>query len=114
MSQHDSTDKMGHIAGLAVFFLGIALLAFTFCNGLLFLMYPERLAAFTNLIPQIEVRGQPEDPFSGLYIIMTRITAYLIPALLLLVLGYIASKITMHGIQMYKTKPSGRIETTKE
>ncbi|MBS7624605.1 MAG: hypothetical protein QXF59_05635 [Candidatus Bathyarchaeia archaeon] len=114
MSQRDSADKTGHIAGLIVFFLGIALLAFTFCNGLLFLMYPERLADFAKLIPQIEVRGQPEDPFSSLYIIMTRIAAYLIPALLLLVLGYIASRITMHGIQMYRTKPQDRIEAARE
>lgn len=114
MSQHNPGSKTGHFAGLIVFFLGVALLAFTFYNGLIFLLYPEKLAAFSNLILPPEVKDQYEGLFSGLYMIAARIVSYLIPALLLMVLGYIASKITMHGIEMYRTRPPTRVEIIRE
>lgn len=106
MSNSDSLNKVGSISGIIVFFIGVALLAFTFYSGLILLLYPERLAAFAELIPAPKINGQGAgELMSGLATIITRVVAYNIPILLILVLGYIASKIAAQGIQMYRTRP---------
>lgn len=92
-------DGEGRIIGLIVFSIGIALLIITFYIGLSFLIDPRRLAAFAELIPE------PKDldgVFPGISIIITRVIAYVIPVLLIFVLGYIASKVISQGIIMYR------------
>ncbi|MEM2027346.1 MAG: hypothetical protein QW341_00380 [Candidatus Bathyarchaeia archaeon] len=97
MSKPDSSSRIGPVAGIIVFFIGVALLAFTFYSGIILLLYPERLAAFAELIPA-------SDAGDGLTTLVARVVAYLIPVLLMFVLGYVASKIAAHGMQMYRVR----------
>ncbi|MCX8171305.1 MAG: hypothetical protein N3E47_04975 [Candidatus Bathyarchaeota archaeon] len=95
MGKPDSFSKMGPIAGIIVFFIGVSLLAFTFYSGLTLLLYPERLAGFADLIPTPETSGDLVAAIVGM-------VAYLLPVLLIFALGYVASKIAAQGIQMYR------------
>lgn len=113
MQGSDNISKMGPTTGIIVFLIGIALLVFTFFMGLSFLMDPRKLAAFAELIPAPEVgspQGETLQLFAGLSIIVTRVVAYLIPALFIFVLGYVASKIASQGMQMYRAGPPIRPE----
>lgn len=99
MQASDSLDKAGAISGIIVFFLGIFLLIFTFYIGLTLLLDPNKLTAFTTLLPSSGAQG------NWLLSMVLHGVAYSIPILLLFVLGYIASKVVTYGIQMYKTRP---------
>jgi len=105
MSGTDPVNKVGPIMGIIVFLVGIILLAFLFYAGLSFLYDPSKLASFAGLIPTPEVGGG-ESGIGGIAVIVTRITAYIIPILIIFVLGYIASKITAHGMQLYRSRPA--------
>ncbi|MBS7638988.1 MAG: hypothetical protein QW600_00960 [Candidatus Bathyarchaeia archaeon] len=104
-SSGNLVDKVGPLMGISVFLIGIILLAFTFYAGIMYLYDPSKLAAFAELIPVPEFRGEENPLIQGIAVIATRIIAYIIPILIIFVLGYIASKITAQGIQMYRTRP---------
>lgn len=99
MRESDSPDKIGLISGIAAFFIGIALLILTFYAGFILFLDPSKLLVFADLVPILEASG------GGIFAIFARVNAYIIPIILLFVLGYIASKITAHGIQLYGTRP---------
>ena len=88
--------KAGPISGLVVFFLGIALLIVTFVFALLAFLSPERIEAFTDLIPASE--GEFEGAIKAI--------GYLVAVGLLWVMGSLARRVAAHGIQMFKSKPS--------
>ncbi|MEM2342361.1 MAG: hypothetical protein QXX94_07740 [Candidatus Bathyarchaeia archaeon] len=103
-SSESPVDKIGPLMGIAVFLVDIILLAFTFYAGITYLYDPSKLAAFAELIPAPEFGGEEAVLIRGIAVIATRIIAYIIPILIIFVLGYIASKITAQGIQMYRTR----------
>ncbi|MBS7606214.1 hypothetical protein KEJ14_00020 [Candidatus Bathyarchaeota archaeon] len=107
MQELDSLSKVGTISGIIVFFLGIFLLILTFYTGLTFILDPNKLVAFTALLPSSKTQGD--------WLLSTLIygAAYLIPILLLFVLGYIASKVVAYGIQMYRTRPKPSAQPEK-
>lgn len=107
MQESDSLDKAGVISGIIVFFLGIFLLILTFYIGLTLLLDPNKLVAFTALLPSSKSQG---DWFLSTLIYGV---AYSIPILLLFVLGYIASKVVTYGIQMYRTRPKPSAQPEK-
>lgn len=88
--------KGGPISGLVVFFLGIALIVVTFVFALLAFLNPERIQAFTNLIPASE--GEFEGAIKAI--------GYVVAVGLLWVMGSLAGRMAGHGIQMFKSKPS--------
>jgi hypothetical protein len=88
--------KAGPISGLVVFFLGIALLILTFVFALLAFINPERIQAFTDLIPGSE--GEFEGAIKAI--------GYLVAVGLLWVMGSVAGRIVGHGIRMFKSRPS--------
>ena len=92
--------KAGPISGLVVFFLGIALLIVTFVFALLAFLSPERIEAFTDLIPASE--GEFEGAIKAI--------GYLVAVGLLWVMGSLAGRVAAHGIQMFKSKPSSEGE----
>lgn len=100
MQRSDSPDKIGSISGIITFFIGIALLILTFYAGFILLLDPNKLLAFADLIPILEA------PEGEIFAIFARVNVYIIPIILLFVLGYISSKITAHGIQLYRARLS--------
>ena len=88
--------KASPVSGLVVFFLGIALLLVTFVFALLAFLNPERIEAFTDLIPASE--GEFEGAIKAI--------GYLVAVALLWVMGSVAGRIAGHGIQMFKSKPT--------
>lgn len=97
----DKTTKAGSLSGLVVFFLGIALLILTFVFALLAFLNPERIEAFTDLIPGSE--GEFEGAIKAI--------GYLVAIALLWVMGSIAGRIVGHGIQMFKSRPSSESDS---
>ncbi|MDM7999881.1 MAG: hypothetical protein QUS33_07770 [Dehalococcoidia bacterium] len=94
--------KKANISGLAVFFVGIALLLVTFIVALLAFINPDRVGGFGDLIPA------PEGDWEGVVVAL----GYLVALGLLMVLGWVAGKITAMGIKMFKARPSS--ETNQE
>jgi hypothetical protein len=92
----NKTAKAGPISGLVIFFLGIAFLILTFVLALLAFINPERIQAFTDLIPSSE--GEFEGAIKAI--------GYLVAIGLLWVMGSVAGRIAGHGIRMFKSKPS--------
>lgn len=89
-------DKYGPISGIVVFFLGIGLLCLTFFVAYSAFTNPSGLARFKELI---SISGDGGDVTTVLEIL-----PYFIAIGLLLVMGYIAGKITANGIKMFKSK----------
>jgi len=92
-------ERVATLSGVAVFFAGIALLAFTYYTAYSFLVNPEGLFHFSELFMQNSQALQ-----SGLEVIIYPILSYILPVLLLFVMGYIASKIASQGVQMYRAR----------
>jgi hypothetical protein len=88
--------RKGSIGGLVVFFLGIALLIGVFVVALLAFLDPARIAAFRDLIPA------PQGEWGG----VVKAIGYAVALGLLQVMGFVAGKVTMYGIKMYKSLPS--------
>ncbi|MBM4445216.1 MAG: hypothetical protein FJ020_07945 [Chloroflexi bacterium] len=88
--------KAGPVSGLVVFFLGIVLLLVTFVFALLAFLNPERIEAFTDLIPASE--GEFEGAIKAM--------GYIVAVALLWVMGSLGGRIVGHGIQMFKSRPS--------
>ncbi|MBM4445454.1 MAG: hypothetical protein FJ020_09195 [Chloroflexi bacterium] len=88
--------RKGSIGGLIVFFLGIALLIGVFVVALLAFLTPTRIAAFRDLIPA------PQGEWGG----VVKAIGYAVALGLLQVMGFVAGKVTMYGIKMYKSLPS--------
>lgn len=90
-------DKYGPISSLTVFFLGIGLLCLTFFVAHSAFANPDGLVRFEELI---QISGDEEGATEALEVL-----AYFIAIGLLLVMGYIAGKITTNGIKMFTSKP---------
>lgn len=90
------TAKAAPVIGLVVFFVGIVLLILTFVYAILAFLNPERIQAFTDLIPASE--GEFEGAIKAI--------GYLVAIALLWVMGSIGGRLTAHGIQMFKSRPS--------
>ena len=97
----DKPAKAGLISGLVVFFLGIALLIITFVLALMAFMNPERIQAFSDLIPA------SEGDFEG----AIKAMGYIVAIGLLWVMGSVAGRIVGHGIRMFKSKPSSESDS---
>jgi hypothetical protein len=98
-------DRIGSISGLIIFFMGVGLMLFTFYTGYTFIMNPDSLTGFAKLVPPSKVEVSAGGmPIPGLEELIgaTRMFAYLIPTSLILAMGYVASKISAAGIQMYR------------
>lgn len=107
--------RIGQITGLTIFLAGIALLAFTYFLGYSLLTNREILTWYANLIPLPTLSGGGEQTnilVNAIAAPLAGFASYVIPILILFVLGYIASKIAYNGIQMWRTKPE--IEEKKE
>ncbi|MBS7640601.1 MAG: hypothetical protein QXJ19_03450 [Candidatus Bathyarchaeia archaeon] len=93
----------GRVTGIVVFLFGIALLAFTYFLGYLILTDVERLKEYVNLIPlpQPLIGEELVDAFG---ITLSKFLSYIIPIVLLFLLGYIASKISYYGIEIWRAK----------
>jgi hypothetical protein len=94
--------KKASTSGLVVFFAGIVLLVVTFIVALLAFINPDRVGGFGDLIPA------PAGDWEG----AVKALGYLVAIGLLMVLGWVAGKITTMGIRMFKAQPSS--ETDKE
>lgn len=92
----NKTGKTGSISGLVVFFLGIVMLILTFVFALLAFLNPERIQAFTDLIPASE--GEFEGAIKAI--------GYIVAIALLWVMGSIGGRVVAHGVQMFKSRPS--------
>ena len=88
--------RAGNISGLLVFFVGIGLLIFTFVLAYLAFSNPDRIKAFTDLIP-----GSGGE-FEG----AVKAIGYVVAIGLLWVMGSLAGRIVGHGIGMFKARPS--------
>lgn len=89
--------RTGSICGLAVFFLGIGLLGFTFFVAYAAFKYPDELVRFTNLVPI------SEEGLSSL----SKTAGYVVAIALLFVMGSrLGGRIVKHGIEMYRARPS--------
>lgn len=109
----DSMLRANQIIGLIVFLSGIALLAFTYFLGYSMLTDVGTLTKYANLIP-LPKPGSGDDLASVLSSAiaapLTGLASYIIPVLILFVLGYIASKISFNGIQMWRARSETREE----
>ncbi|MEM1515206.1 MAG: hypothetical protein QXH24_04055 [Candidatus Bathyarchaeia archaeon] len=99
--------KIGQITGLIIFLAGVALLAFTYFLGYSLLTNREMLAWYANLIPLPTLNGgkQTNILISIIAAPLAGLASYVVPILILFVLGYITSKIVSNGIQVWRTKP---------
>jgi F0F1-type ATP synthase membrane subunit c/vacuolar-type H+-ATPase subunit K len=88
------------LSGLAVFFLGIALLIFVFFAAHTVFTDPDRLGPFANLIPDSEAE----------YDSAMKALGYAVAIGLLFVMGSVAGRIAKHGIEMYKARPTAEPE----
>ena len=85
--------------GIGVFFVGVGLLIFTFYLAYTTYTNPKTLLPFCELMPTITGEG-----ILGLLGNLSKILGYIIPTLLFFVMSFIAGKIAMLGIEMYKSK----------
>jgi hypothetical protein len=101
-------DRIGPISGLIMFFMGVGLMLFTFYTGYTFIMNPDGLAGFAALVPPSKVEVSAGGmPILGLEeLVGARMFVYLIPTSLIFAMGYVASRISAVGIQMYMCKRS--------
>jgi hypothetical protein len=101
-------DRMGQISGLIIFFVGVGLMLFTFYMGYTFITNPDGLAGFAKLVPPSKVEVSAGGmPILGLEeLVGARMFVYLIPTSLILAMGYVASRISAVGVQMYMCKRS--------
>lgn len=93
-------EKMISLSGLAVFFLGIALLVLIFFIAYALFTDPDKLGPFANLIPDSDVEYESALKAFG----------YLVAIGLLWVMGSIAARIAKHGIEMYKAQPLAALQ----
>jgi len=98
VSEKVNERKIILISGALVFLLGIALLIYTFFTAFSFLTNPEGIIRFS------EVFMQRIPPSEGLGNIIQLLISYLLPVLLLFVMGSVASKIASQGIQMLRMR----------
>ncbi|MBC7114647.1 MAG: hypothetical protein H5T47_03345 [Archaeoglobi archaeon] len=90
--------KIISISGAIVFLAGVALLIYTFFTAFSFLTDPEGIIRFSEAFMQ---RLPPSQGFEG---IVQLLISYLLPVLLLFVMGSVASKIASQGIQMLRMR----------
>lgn len=84
------------VIGLAVFFLGVALLILTFYTAYSVFTNPETLKGFAALGPEVE--GGEIGKLIGPVVEMM---SYVIAGLLLWVMGSVGGRIAKHGMKMY-------------
>lgn len=98
------------ITGLIIFLFGITLLAFTYFLGYSLLTNIEILAEYAILIP-LPSSGRSGELTDALVnavgVPLSRLASYMVPVGFLFALGYVASKIAFHGIQMWSVRPAG-------
>lgn len=97
-SEGGSERKIISISGAIVFLAGVALLIYTFFTAFSFLTDPEGIIRFSEAFMQ---RLPPSQGFEG---IVQLLISYLLPVLLLFVMGSVASKIASQGIQMLRMR----------
>ena len=96
-------DKIGAIAGIGVFFLGIVLLIAVF-----FLAYQQFSAPVGNTSIQINPEGGQFNVQSDL---VGNLLGVITKAVFLFVMGYCSSWIALRGLQMYRaSKATGEKE----
>lgn len=94
------------IAGLMVFALGVGLLCLTFYLAFSSYLEPEKLFPFSELIPSLRIEG-PEGLEKALIEAignLTKLSGYIIAALLLWIMGSIGGRIAKIGIEIYRSK----------
>jgi len=94
-------ERVISLSGLAVFFLGIALLIFVFFATYTVFTNPDRLGPFANLIPDSDAEYESAIKALG----------YAVAIGLLFVMGSVAGRIARHGIEMYQARPSSQPHT---
>lgn len=91
-------ENIGLFSGLAVFFLGVGLLAFTFYMAYTAFTNPSILSNFAELAPKVE--GKASEIIGPI----VEIIPYLIAALLLWVMGSISGRIAKHGLSLFSSR----------